>query len=99
MGLTACVDCGTDVSTEAANCPKCGRPVKVLKRKLSRTAAGLLALFLGGVGVQYFYLGHPLSGVLCIVFCWTFIPAIAGLLQGIYLLTMSDANFEAKYCR
>src|SRR3954466_8808414 len=28
MALIKCSDCGNDVSTEAAACPHCGRPVK-----------------------------------------------------------------------
>jgi len=28
MGLVQCPDCGKDVSTEAASCPGCGRPMR-----------------------------------------------------------------------
>lgn len=28
MSLVKCADCGSDVSSEAAACPKCGRPVR-----------------------------------------------------------------------
>jgi len=63
----------------------------------NRIAAALFALFLGGLGVHKFYLGQIGLGILYLVFCWTFIPAIVGLVEGIILLTMSDAEFAAKY--
>jgi TM2 domain-containing membrane protein YozV len=30
-------------------------------------------------------------------FCWTFIPAVVGLIEGIIYLSMSDASFEEKH--
>ncbi len=29
--------------------------------------------------------------------CWTFIPAVIALIEGIVYLAMSDAKFAAKY--
>lgn len=101
MGLTTCPDCNSTVSTSAQSCPKCGRPADhllQLKKNLSRTTAGLLALLLGGLGVHRFYLGRPGSGVLYLLFCWTFVPAFLGFLEAIVLLSMSDSRFEEKYC-
>ena len=49
-------------------------------RKDSTTAV-LLAVFLGGLGVHHFYMGYTLMGVLYLLFCWTFIPAILGLIE------------------
>jgi len=63
----------------------------------NRTAAGLFALLLGGLGVHKFYLGQIGMGILYLLFCWTFIPAIVGLVEGILYLTMSDADFNARY--
>lgn len=54
-------------------------------RKVPSTAV-LLALFTGGIGGQFFYLGKTLMGVLCVLFCWTFIPAIVAV---IHLFTIS----------
>ena len=31
-----------------------------------------------------------------IVFCWTWIPALAALVEGIRYLTLSDADFQRK---
>jgi TM2 domain-containing membrane protein YozV len=63
----------------------------------SRVAAGLFALLLGGIGIHKFYLGRIGQGVLYILFCWTFIPALIGLVEGIIYLTMSDSSFEMRY--
>jgi hypothetical protein len=41
---------------------------------------------------------RPGSGILYVLFCWTFIPALVGLLEGIVLLSMSDERFVEKYC-
>jgi TM2 domain-containing membrane protein YozV len=67
-----------------------------MKRK-DKTAAGLLALFLGGFGVHKFYLGNAGMGILYLLFCWTLIPAFIGLIEGILLLTMNEQAFDAKY--
>jgi TM2 domain len=106
MALTTCPDCGNQVSTEAAACPKCGRSGqageeryrRLVVRNLNRTTAGLLALLLGGLGVHRFYLGRPGTGILYLLFCWTGIPLLLGLIEGIILLSMSDAEFTERYC-
>lgn len=41
----------------------------------------LLAALLGGVGAHHFYLGNAAMGVLYLLFCWTFIPVVIGLLE------------------
>ncbi|GAB2798576.1 TM2 domain-containing protein [Rhabdobacter roseus] len=63
----------------------------------NKTTAGILALFLGGLGVHRFYLGQTGLGILYLVFCWTFIPAIVALIDGIIFLTQSEASFNQKY--
>ncbi len=60
-------------------------------------AAGLFALLLGGVGVHKFYLGRVGWGIVYLLFCWTFIPAVLGLIEGIIYITMSDQAFAQKY--
>ena len=64
----------------------------------NKMVAGLLALFIGGLGIHKFYLNKPTQGVLYILFCWTFIPSIVAFIEGIIYLCMSDASFEKKYC-
>lgn len=63
----------------------------------NRIAAVLFALFLGGLGVHKFYLGQVGQGVLYLIFCWTFIPAIVAFIEGIVYLTMTDEKFAQKY--
>jgi len=55
-------------------------------------------MLLGGLGVHKFYLNKPGAGVLYLLFCWTFIPAVIGFLEGLTYLSMSDKSFESKYC-
>lgn len=63
----------------------------------SKTTAGLLALFLGGIGVHYFYLGKTLPGIIFLVLCWTYIPSLIALIQAIMMFTMSEEQFNEKY--
>jgi TM2 domain-containing membrane protein YozV len=59
--------------------------------------AALRALLLGGLGAHKFYLGRTTQGVLYLLFCWTFIPFLLGIMEGVVYLSMSDASFSAKY--
>ncbi len=63
----------------------------------NRTVAALLALLLGGIGAHKFYTGSIFLGILYLLFFWTAIPAILGLIEGIYYLTLSDQHFARKY--
>jgi len=63
----------------------------------NKTTAGLLAIFLGGLGVHKFYLGKTGLGILYLLFCWTYIPAIIGLIEGIIYLSASDEKFYNNY--
>lgn len=65
----------------------------------SKTTAGILAILLGGIGAHKFYLGKIGLGILYLVFCWTYIPAILGLIEGIIYLTSSDEKFYYKYIK
>lgn len=62
----------------------------------SKIAAGVLGIFLGGLGIHKFYLGKVGMGILYLVFCWTYIPAIVGFIEGIVYLCSSDENFQLK---
>ncbi len=65
----------------------------------SKVAAGLLAIFLGDFGVHKFYLGQVGIGILYLLFFWTLIPGIIGIIEGIIYLTMTDQAFEQRYGR
>lgn len=61
--------------------------------------AGLLAILLGGLGIQYFYLGKVMAGVLSILFSIVTcgIWQIVTLIQGIMMLCMTNQQFREKY--
>lgn len=63
----------------------------------SKVAAGLLAIFLGGIGIHKFYMGKIGMGILYICFCWTYIPAVVGVVEGIIYLCSNDENFQLKH--
>ncbi len=62
----------------------------------NRYIAALLAFFLGGLGVHKFYLGKW-TGVIYLLFCWTYIPSIIALIEGILYLTKGEEAFNEKY--
>ncbi len=62
----------------------------------SKIAAGILGILLGAIGAHKFYLGQIGKGILFVLFAWTGIPAIIGLIQGILYLTQSDEEFSRK---
>lgn len=63
----------------------------------SRIAAALLAILLGGIGAHKFYLGRGGQGILYLIFCWTFIPGLIALVEGIVYACSNDESFHAKY--
>jgi TM2 domain-containing membrane protein YozV len=67
-----------------------GRPVK------SKVTAGILGILLGDLGIHEFYLENIGLGILMLLFCWTAIPGIIGLIQGIIYLSESDEQFALK---
>lgn len=82
------------VQQPAQNPERSNWPIK------NKIVAALLAILLGGIGVHKFYLGQTFKGILSIVFCWTYIPSILGLIEGIMILCSNDENFQIKYkCR
>ncbi len=75
-----------------------------------KTAAGLLAIFLGGLGIHKFYLGFTGPGLVylltntigfAVTWMLLFIPNIAlgimATIEGIIYLTKSDEEFEQLY--
>ncbi len=64
-----------------------------------KTTAALLALFLGGIGFHRFYLGKQFTGILYLIFCWTFIPTLLGFIESLVLFSISNDSFNAQYNR
>ena len=102
-----CSECGAIIKAKAEICPKCGvrqmaAPFvsslgSIAPNGKSKLAAALFALLLGCLGIHKFYLGQIKWGILYLLFCWTFIPAIVGFIEGIILLVMSEQDFNDKY--
>jgi Predicted membrane protein len=63
----------------------------------SKVVAGILGIFLGGLGIHKFYLGKIGMGLLYLLFCWTTIPAFIGFIEGIVYLASNDHNFQVKH--
>lgn len=99
-----CGECGSIIRVKAEICPRCGvRQLAVssatvaMPEPRNKTTAAILAIFLGGLGAHRFYLGKPWIALVYLVFCWTFIPSLVALIEGILFLSMSEAKFSAKY--
>lgn len=98
----ACVSCGKAVCQVCLNkvngkmmCDSCAS--KRATSSKSRITAAILAFLLGGLGVHKFYLGKVGQGLLYLLFCWTFIPAMVAFVEFIMYLVWSDEQFAAKY--
>jgi len=107
MALVNCRECGKQISDQAEACPSCGIPILgrsqsqpapiLVAAPKSRSAAVLLAMFLGGLGLHKFYLNRPGWGVIYLIFSLTLIPAIIGFLEGLGYLFMSEQVFQEEY--
>ena len=62
----------------------------------NKKEAGVLAIVLGGIGIHKFYLGKYGQGLVYAALCWTFIPALLGIVEGIHFLTESEEQFREE---
>ena len=114
-----CPECGQRMESTDESCPNCGCPRSGHKCNSSsiddvfsngpsgksRGVAALLAVFLGGIGAHYFYLGKNTAGVINILLVflgWILVipPLFVGILtviQCILMFTMTQAEFERRY--
>ncbi len=103
-----CSKCGAALNGTGFKCPNCGAdlgaPINSSANSninpawpvRSKIAAGLFGILLGNWGIHKFYLGKTGLGVLYIVFCWTGIPGLIGLIEGIIYLCSDDVSFQIK---
>jgi len=63
----------------------------------SKQIAALLAFTLGAFGIHRFYLQQYKLAWFYLGFCWTLIPLLIGLVDGVVLALMSYARFNRKY--
>jgi TM2 domain-containing membrane protein YozV len=90
------------MSKEAPYCPSCAHPnaLSVFDgRGKARIVAGLLAIFLGTFGIHRFYLNQAKMGLLYLVFFWTFVPTVVGIIEGLIYLLGTDEGFREKRLR
>ena len=74
-------------------------PNTQLPPEKSKVTAGILALLLGGIGIHKFYTGAWGWGIVYIVLCLTYIPALVALVEGIRYLTLKQPEFAQKAAR
>lgn len=76
-----------------------GVPPTIQKSDKDKIVAGLLALFLGWLGIHYFYMGKATAGILTIIlsFVTCGIWDILIFIQAIMILVGSQEEFEQKY--
>ncbi|MBR6400660.1 MAG: FTR1 family protein [Firmicutes bacterium] len=65
-------------------------------KRNSKTEAGIIAILFGGLGLHKFYVGKYGRGMIYAVFCWTFIPAILGIAEGVHILCLTDEEFKKE---
>jgi TM2 domain-containing membrane protein YozV len=111
-GNKFCYNCGSPTEPIQIVCIKCG--VGLRKGGASgaasgknKIAAGLLAIFLGAIGIHKFYLGCSKEGVIMLLVSlllaiptFGLAPAAMGLIgfiEGIVYLTKSDEEFAQTY--
>lgn len=102
-GQNFCPNCGSPVTPGAAVCLKCGMALTAQAQvnpatQKSKLAAGLLGIFLGGLGIHNFYLGYTQKAIIQVVlfvagFILCGIPTLGasiwGLVEGIMILSGS----------
>ena len=106
--MTFCHGCSKTLHITAVACPQCGAPQRQgrasppntqLPPEKSKVTAGILALLLGGIGIHKFYTGAWGWGIVYIVLCLTYIPALVALVEGIRYLTLKQPEFAQKAAR
>jgi len=103
-GYKFCPRCGHPTDELAVFCTNCGAPLTNAQGQTaagapgksgpgapkSKIAAGLLGIFLGGLGIHNFYLGYNEKGiwqVVLFVLCCGTVSSIWGFVEGLMILT------------
>jgi len=73
------------------------QPTATGKPRKDKVAAGVLAILLGGLGIHKFYLGQIGLGIVYLIFCWTGIPTIIGIVEGVIYLTKTQEEWDQQY--
>ncbi len=104
-----CPECGAKTHAQQVMCPKCGMSIPKTGNSQSdkKMAAGLLAIFLGGLGIHKFYLGYRKEGIttliiffvggLCTCGVASGIIHTISFIEGIIYLSKPDNEFDQIY--
>lgn len=104
-----CHHCGCETMPNQLMCTKCGSALvsNQATGEKDRVTAGLLAIFLGWLGIHKFYLGYKTQGLIMIlvallggtVTCGAAaaVMSIIGIIEGITYLTKSNEEFAQTY--
>ena len=89
-----CRQCGSKITADANQCPSCLASQNLNPK--SKITAGVLALFLGGLGIHRFYLGQW-WGVFYLLFWGSGIPSIVSLIESIVFFCSNESVWQRKY--
>ncbi len=90
-----CIQCG--VKLAGAQQGLMGQAQDIYNQPKNRVTAGVLGILLGSLGAHKFYLGSWGWGIVYLIFFWTYIPGIVGVIEGILMLASSEEQFQSKY--
>ncbi len=90
-----CYKCGKSIARDFAQCPYCRAPQIQFSRK-EKAIAGVLAFFLGGLGVHRFYLGQW-WGIFYLLFWGTLIPSIISFIEAFVFWLTPNERWDRKY--
>ncbi len=62
--------------------------------KKNKTLAGILAMFAGTIGLHWFYMGQWKKGLVYLIFFWSGVPTILGILDGARFFTQVAEEAE-----
>lgn len=99
-----CNNCGAETQPQQAYCMHCGNlPPRAVTSQKDKIAAGLLAIFLGSLGIHKFYLGYNKAGVIMLLTAIvgglftcgvaSFVISVIAFIEGILYLTKTDQDF------
>jgi len=82
------------INNDHSNSGSANNPTYIASGKVvNKVVYSLLAIFLGGLGAHKFYSGKMGVGFVYLILCWSFIPSLIGVVEGLIALTKpADAN-------